>query len=308
MLQHPSNLWSSEAQEDFFRAVLLAISGKEFDTFRYEMVAGGSFSNSVKIVSEGLAPLFLKFAAHEDADFFKHEAEGLETLLDALEETEISIPEVLGSGRNEGISWLALSFQESAYPLDISWTKLGEGLRHLHQQSGKGKSQNHFGFGKDKYIATIPQENEWCISWPEFYGRKRIMPLAGEAFMRGIISLELLKKIETLVEKLPELLGRIKKPSLIHGDLWNGNVLFGSNYKPILIDPSIYWADGEVDIAMAQLFGGFDRRFFDAYYQGETPNKTALQLYRLYPYLVHLLLFGSGYLSGVEVIVNRYVS
>ena len=98
-------------------------------------------------------------------------------------------------------------------------------------------------------------------------------------------------------------------PSLIHGDLWNGNYLVSEAGKPVLIDPAAAFAPREMDIAMMHLFGGFSTTLFQAYQEIHPMEKNwedRISLWQLYYMLVHLNLFGSGYLKQVEAILAKY--
>jgi fructosamine-3-kinase len=96
--------------------------------------------------------------------------------------------------------------------------------------------------------------------------------------------------------------GHSPHPSLLHGDLWSGNVSF-TPQGPVVFDPAAYYGDREADLAMTELFGGFPREFYDAYEQafplpaGYEQRKI---LYNLYHLLNHLNLFGRSYLGQVE--------
>ncbi len=99
--------------------------------------------------------------------------------------------------------------------------------------------------------------------------------------------------------------------SRLHGDLWGGNLLVGPRGEPCLIDPAVYAGHREVDLAMMRLFGGFGTRVFQSYqesYPLQDGHEQRVHLYQLYPLLVHVNLFGSGYVSSVErALRNRFV-
>jgi fructosamine-3-kinase len=101
-----------------------------------------------------------------------------------------------------------------------------------------------------------------------------------------------------------------EKPSLLHGDLWSGNVMINDRGEPCLIDPAVYFGNREVDLAMTRLFGGFDNSFLESYQQSFPllPGYAErFDIYNLYPLLVHVNLFGGGYLSQVLAILKRFV-
>jgi fructosamine-3-kinase len=101
-----------------------------------------------------------------------------------------------------------------------------------------------------------------------------------------------------------------ERPSLIHGDLWNGNYLIAKEGKPVLIDPAVSYGIREMDLAMMHLFGGFSEEVYNVYHE-LSPLQAGWQdrtsLWQLYYLLVHLNLFGSGYLSQVQTAIKRYL-
>lgn len=117
-----------------------------------------------------------------------------------------------------------------------------------------------------------------------------------------------MKGFYTLLDNLDKYLIEPEKPSLQHGDLWYGNFMIGKNNEPILIDPAIYYGHREADLALTELFGGFDYSFYGAY--NEIYNlygyKDRKDLYNLYHLLVHLNLFGPSYLSSCISIMEHY--
>lgn len=109
--------------------------------------------------------------------------------------------------------------------------------------------------------------------------------------------------------RLPALLTEPAKPSLLHGDLWGDNYMIDRNGTPWLIDPAVYVGHPEADLAMTELFGGFDQSFYGAYrviIPTDAGYKERRDIYNLYHLLNHLNLFGGGYLSSARVVINRY--
>src|SRR5699024_5918186 len=117
------------------------------------------------------------------------------------------------------------------------------------------------------------------------------------------------KKYKALYTKLPELLTE-EPPALLHGDLWSGNVMVGPSGEPCIMDPAVYYGHREAELAFTALFGGFDPNFYSAYHeanplqQGYSDRKD---IYNIYPLMVHVNLFGTSYLSGVEQALNSFV-
>ena len=106
-----------------------------------------------------------------------------------------------------------------------------------------------------------------------------------------------------------ELLGADEPPARLHGDLWGGNAMCDEHGAPVLIDPAVYGGSREIDLAMMRLFGGFGERVFEAYhvaYPLAPGQRERVPLYQLYPLLVHVNLFGSGYVGPVEHAIERF--
>jgi fructosamine-3-kinase len=235
--------------------------------------------------------LFVKAApADASADLLETEAESLRRLAAA---GAIRIPAVLA----EGSGWLALEWLAPGRPTRDSWRGLGRGLARLHRTQGPG-----FGWDRDNYIGSLPQRNGKAASWAEFWTQHRLLPQLQRAASR--LSSRALADFEVLLDRLPELLepGVEDGPSLLHGDLWSGNVLTTA-WGPALIDPSSYYGHREVDLAMAELFGGFPAAFREGY-AAEWPllpgASARRPVYQLYYLLVHVNLFGGSYVAGTE--------
>jgi len=115
-------------------------------------------------------------------------------------------------------------------------------------------------------------------------------------------------RFRKLYDELPSLL-TIERPALLHGDLWSGNFMVGNEGEPVLIDPAVYYGHREIEMSFTKMFGGFDKEFYEVYdqtYPLEPGFESRVDIYNLYPYLVHINLFGTSYLGGVDRVVRRY--
>ena len=178
------------------------------------------------------------------------------------------------------------------------WTRLGQGLASIH-----ARPQPCFGFDEDNYIGLNPQRNAFDHSWGGFFLKQRL------AFQVGLIvdqrrQRQFSQYLQQKASRLREFLdSEPVSSSLLHGDLWNGNVLCGEDGRVWLIDPAPYYGDPEVDLAMTEMFGGFPAEFYAAY-RSRRPEPSTYPLkkriYNLYHYLNHLNLFGEAYLDGCE--------
>ena len=168
----------------------------------------------------------------------------------------------------------------------------GLGMAQLHAHK-----HGRYGYGRDNFIGLSPQINTFTTNWGEFFAQYRL-----NAQIDAIEDEQMRDEFQTrLDDKRSELVAFLNAntafASLLHGDLWSGNVLF-KDKKAWLIDPAVYFGDREADIAMTELFGGFGRPFYDAYNE-VLPLSDAYALkkvfYNLYHYLNHFNLFGESY-------------
>ncbi len=167
-----------------------------------------------------------------------------------------------------------------------------------------------FGFETDTRIGGLRQPNGWRSSWPEFFGRERIIFMAEQAQAAGGLSTKAVERVRALGARLDRLLPHAARPSLIHGDVWAGNVLADGDRIAAFIDPAIYYADAEVELAFIALFSCFGEAFWKRYHELRPIDaeffRTRRDLYNLYPLLVHTRLFGGGYSAQVEAMLGRF--
>jgi fructosamine-3-kinase len=194
----------------------------------------------------------------------------------------VRVPKVFSHGVEGGRAYLLLEYLDLQANGDFA--ALGRVLAALHR-----KSAPRFGWQRDNYIGATPQANGWCDDWAEFWRERRLRP----QFERAGLNFEFPERL--LENHRPQ-------PSLLHGDLWNGNVGFTAQ-GPVLFDPAVYYGDREADLAMTELFGGFPREFYQAYRQAwplPPGYEKRKHVYNLYHLLNHLNLFGGGYLGQVN--------
>ena len=266
-------------------------------------VSGGSISHAWRVeTADGTA--FLKHHASAPLEMFAAEADGLSALRSAVG-GGLRVPHVLAIGVDGGPGgWIALEWLEPAPPRKDHGERLGRGLAALHRSSGGG-----WGWERGNWIGSLPQENDPAASWPEFWRDRRLAPQLALARRSGRFPGAQIEW-ERLFDRLPDLLkaGDEDGPSLVHGDLWSGNAL-ATDAGPAIIDPAVYRGHREADLAIAELFGGFGARFFAAY--GEAwPLRPGYRecrrgIYQLYYLLVHVNLFGGGYVSQTAEVLRR---
>ncbi|WP_276480974.1 fructosamine kinase family protein [Paraflavitalea pollutisoli] len=158
-------------------------------------------------------------------------------------------------------------------------------------------------------MGALPQWNSPLQGWPQFFTERRLRPQLQLAMSRQMVDRALLGRFERLFLRLPEIFGPTTQPVLVHGDLWSGNLLCDDEEQPVLIDPAVYLGHPCVDLAMTTLFGGFEAGFYDRYREiVPLPFNYREQwdIANLYPLLIHLNLFGKGYLPDILHTIDRY--
>mgnify|MGYP000064837523 FL=1 len=238
---------------------------------------------------------FVKANVPEQHPNFLAEATGLREI---ARTATLRVPEVIAAGRDPRQAFLVLEHFDLRGAGDEAG--LGEQLARLHQVTGA-----RYGFGGDNFIGATPQPNDWLDAWPAFFRERRIGHLLGLLGARGIEFPE----AATFLARLPELLPSDPPAALLHGDLWGGNKAFLADGTPVVFDPAVHHGDPECDLAMTALFGGFGRRFHEAYRSlRPAPADVAArhEIYQLYHVLNHALLFGGGYLEQARRILRRY--
>jgi fructosamine-3-kinase len=288
-------------------------------------VSGGCINHGTRVESERGELFFLKWNPDAPAGMYQAEAEGLEALRTAAKHVEVDprdrgtgdpeqrsqapgrlrIPGVIAIGDDEdGPRWLLMEFIAPAdgSPTDAT---LGRCLANVHGSLPPGD----FGWEADNWIGSLPQDNAPSHSWGEFWRDRRIVPQLYRARVSGHLREA---DLDRLVDRVVPALEDVTRPELLHGDLWSGNTYRAASGDPVLIDPAIYAGDGEVDLAMTELFGGFDTDFYEAYRE-HRPVSHAYEayrrdLYQLYYLLVHVNLFGRSYVAGARRAAERVLA
>lgn len=167
-----------------------------------------------------------------------------------------------------------------------------------------------FGFECDTVIGGLHQPNPWTPRWVDFFRDQRLMHMGREALKSGRLPSSLMSRIETFCGQLPRWIEEPAQPSLIHGDMWSGNVLSHKGRISGFIDPAIYYADAEIELAFTTLFATFGDAFFSRYTDLRPIRPGFFEerrdIYNLYPLLVHVRLFGGSYVGSVERTLNRF--
>ena len=166
-----------------------------------------------------------------------------------------------------------------------------------------------YGLDRDTPIGPLRQPNVWSDDWLSFFRDYRLMFMARKGVEEGSLPFALVKSMERVAASLDRWIGNARPPSLIHGDLWSGNVMTGTDRINGFIDPSIYYADPEIELAFISLFSTFGERFFKAYAElagiEDGFFEARRDIYALYPLLVHARLFGGPYIDRINHIADR---
>ena len=246
-----------------------------------EPVSGGCIHDCYR-VGIGSTPRFLKTNSAAHADAFAAEADGLS----AVRSEGVRAPQPLAHGVAGEQAYLLLEFLDLKSNGDFA--ALGRRLAAAHRKPGR-----RFGWPRDNYIGSTPQQNGWCEDWTQFWVTRRLEPQIAMARDKGFDVA--LPSIRLLRDHKPQ-------ASLLHGDLWSGNAGFTAQ-GPVVFDPAVYYGDREADLAMTELFGGFPRALYQAYnevFPLDRGYEKRKHLYNLYHLLNHLNLFGGGYLGQVK--------
>ncbi|NJK41850.1 MAG: fructosamine kinase family protein [Acaryochloridaceae cyanobacterium SU_2_1] len=276
------------------------LTGREFVIRDRIPISGGNINQTYHL-SDGQQDYFVKLNTANKVGMFEAEALGLQAIHNCQ---SIRVPQPLGWGITGDQSYLILEWIALGQGDQQSWRKMGQQLAAMHRHS----SDQGWGWHQNNTIGATPQLNPWMEDWAQFYTHHRLgyqLQLAqrrGGHFTRG----------ETLLARIPEILANHQPQSaLVHGDLWSGNAAFSRTGQPIILDPAVYYGDREVDIAMTKLFGGFPAAFYQGYQEAwplEKGYEKRQILYNLYHILNHFNLFGGGYASQAQGMMEQILA
>lgn len=239
---------------------------------------------------------FVKTASGRHADMPCCEADGLRAL---ARTRALRVPAVAAAGCDGESGYVAMEWLEMTAPLDGA--ALGCALARMHRaETPRGPRRERFGWHRDNWIGGTPQPNAWSDDWCAFFRDRRLAPQLALAAANGFGD-ALRRDGDDLLAAMPALLdGHAPAPSLVHGDLWSGNVATLRDGAPVVFDPAPYVGDREVDLAMSELFGGFGNAFATAYRKAwplDPGYPLRRDLYNVYHLLNHTNLFGEAYLA-----------
>ncbi len=264
-------------------------------------IAGGSIATTVRATLDDGRVVVVKHDDRSTPGMFSGEAHGLGWL---RVDGGPRVPRVLAA-RDTPPGFLVMEWIESGPATRATEIATGRALATLHRAGAPS-----FGLDRPNQLATIDQDNTPATTWPEFLRERRILPLTRRAVDTGGLPATLASALERLAADLEDLTGPDEPPARLHGDLWAGNAMTDSEGRPVVIDPAVYGGHREIDLAMMRLFGGFPESVFEAYdatYPLASGHEERVALNQIVPLLVHVVLFGAGYVSRLRSAVGRYV-
>ena len=297
-MENGGRMWQSVCEQ------ISEITGERFVQVQSRSVGGGCI-NSAQVLDDGRRRFFVKYNNSTLLSMFEAEFDGL---LEIAQSNSVRVPTPYCSGVSGKAAYLVLEY----LPIhgrsgdSASMEKLGWDLVAMHQTT-----QNQFGWYRDNTIGSTPQLNLQTSQWIDFLRTQRLgfqFDLAAQnGFGRALKARgeKLLANIDSFFS------GYAPKPSLLHGDLWSGNCALMDDKQAVIFDPAVYYGDREADLAMTELFGGFPACFYTAYNERwplDEGYSTRKVLYNLYHILNHLNLFGGGYLSQAQSMIDKLLS
>jgi fructosamine-3-kinase len=275
-------------------------SGTEVQLHSIRQVGGGCI-NACYAMDTSAGKFFVKKnSVAAFPDMFVSEAKGIRLINSVVPGI---MPEVIAEFQVSGDQFLVLAYIEQAAPAGDFWRDFAFRLAQLHRHSSDG-----FGLAFDNYMGSLPQQNTKEENWIDFFINRRIEPQLRLAVNTGQLSQEASDHFAQLAKQLDRIFP-VEAPALVHGDLWSGNFITGPDGLVRMVDPAPAFCHRETDIAMTRLFGGFDMAFYmhyNEFFPLEKGFEERLDIWQLYPLLVHVNLFGGAYPEQVKAILKRY--
>jgi len=280
-------------------AAVAAAAGVEVVAAR--RAPGGTINDALQVDLADGRRAFVKTRSDPRPGEYAAEAASLAWL---AEPGEVRLPAVIAVGE----AFLAIEWIETG-ALDAAGEEaLGRGLAAMHGAGAPAFGAFHDG-APELHVGPLGFDAAPGDDWPSFYAERLVRPLIARARDRGSISARGAEAVGRACDRIAQLAGPPEPPARLHGDLWGGNVLAGADGCAWLVDPIAYGGHREVDLAMLRLFGAPSRRVFDAYAEAAPPadgHEERVELWELFPLMVHAVLFGGGYGGSAEAVARRY--
>lgn len=287
------NYWKS-ISEHISRSI-----GNDFQISQKVSVAGGDINSAYKIsgINKEIQ-FFVKINSARLSCMFQVE---YDSLIELSQSELMHIPKPICFGVSEDKSYLVL--EDLPMHSNGDSRAIGKALAQMHKITA-----SRYGWQHNNFIGSTAQNNQYHSDWLSFWRDERMIPQFEMLYHKGYQSY-LSPSADKFLDHLESLLEDYNPPaSLLHGDLWSGNYAYDENGKPVIYDPALYYGDRETDLAMTELFGGFDENFYTAYNEVwplEKGYKRRKTLYNLYHILNHVNLFGTSYLNQAINMLER---
>jgi fructosamine-3-kinase len=263
------------------------------------VIGGGSINDAHRIQTSAGVYFAKTNVADAYPGMFEAEARGLEFL---QMHSTFEIPVSLATGQEGNTQWILMPHIAPSAKKTNYWEDFGRKLAEMHR-----KTQSTFGLDYDNYLGSLNQYNKPNESWADFFVQQRLIPQLKMAEDRSLANPEMIRYFEKLYKKAYNLFPN-EPPAALHGDLWTGNFMTNEKGEATIFDPAVYFGHREMDIAMSKLFGGFDKRFYEAYnesYPLEKGWENRLAIANVYPLMAHINIFGGSYTSQVMGILRK---
>jgi protein-ribulosamine 3-kinase len=291
----------SASLQNTLKSFITDNTGTSASSIELLMVGGGSINQTYQILINKKEKFFCKInSASRFPLMFEKEKSGLEILASAK---IIRVPAVIGTFTENDSQVILLEWIEQGVRSERFWKIFGEQLAALHSIPC-----GYAGLNEDNYMGALSQFNHPSSEWTDFFIHQRLEPQIRLALDKRLLQPLHHKQFEKLYKALPGIFPPANL-CLLHGDLWSGNFLCDHLSLPVLIDPAVYYGHPAMDLAMTTLFGGFDPIFYQSYNRQipfPTNHKEQWEICNLYPLLIHLNLFGKGYLQSIVSIIQYY--
>ncbi len=283
--------------------------GESLDVNSAQSVGGGCISTAYSVKTDS-RQVFIKINTTQNLAMFEAEFEGL---IELAKSHSIHVPEPMCCGLAGSESYLVMEHLKLGGPANAK--QLGKNLATMHRSTHVKNGRARYGWIRDNTIGSTPQVNDYEDNWASFWVKHRLgyqLILAQQNGANNHALQKMVQQGEKLCENLAGFfVGYTPEASLLHGDLWSGNVDYDQTGRPVIFDPAVYYGDRETDLAMTELFGGFPAEFYTTYnedYPLDEGYPTRKTLYNLYHILNHFNLFGGDYLSQASNMIDRLLS
>ena len=286
-------MWQEIARE------ISQVTQTSFEITDTRSVGGGCINQGYRVIGSN-NNYFVKLNQASKVEMFHAEALGLKQM---YKTQTITIPQPICWGVAGNSSYIVLEWLNLGRGNNSSWLEMGRQLAQMHQQGTADK----FGWEMNNTIGSTPQINTWMDNWANFFAEQRIGYQLRLAKTKGGNFIDTEKVINAVRAKLAV---RNPEASIVHGDLWSGNADITADGEPTIFDPATYYGDRETDIAMTELFGGFPAAFYQGYnqqWQLDSGYQQRKPIYNLYHILNHFNLFGGGYASQAQRMIQQIV-